>query len=107
MSGSGSIGRGVAIQSDGKIVVVGKATDGTGTGRYGLIVERFNSNGSVDGSFGSGGVARFLNANFGDGYGIAIQSDHAERDIHAIPHRLEKSVVREQHPIPCAGEQGR
>jgi uncharacterized delta-60 repeat protein len=73
--GSGSIGRGVAVQSDGKIVVVGQASDTTGTGTLGLIVERFNSNGTLDTSFGSGGVARTLTAQFGAGYAVAIQSD--------------------------------
>ncbi len=70
--GSGSIGRAVAIQSDGKIVVVGKATDSSGTGTLGMLIERFNSNGSLDTSFGSGGVVKVLTAQFGDGYGVAI-----------------------------------
>ena len=65
----------MAIQSDGKIVVVGKATDGSGSGRGGLLIERFNANGSLDTSFGSGGVVNLLSASFGDGYGVAIQSD--------------------------------
>jgi uncharacterized delta-60 repeat protein len=71
--GTGSIGRGVAIQPDGKIVVVGKATDSSGTGTLGMVVERFNANGSLDTGFGSGGVARVLTGQFGDGYAVAIQ----------------------------------
>ena len=71
--GTGSVGRGVAIQSDGKIVVVGKATDPSATGTLGMLVERFNANGTLDTGFGSGGVARALTGQFGDGYAVAIQ----------------------------------
>ena len=73
--GSGSIGHGVAVQRDGKIVVVGQATDTGGTGTFGMLIERFNSNGTLDSSFGSGGVAKALAAQFGDAYAVAIQPD--------------------------------
>ncbi|MGI8904035.1 MAG: hypothetical protein ACR2IP_10335 [Solirubrobacteraceae bacterium] len=74
--GTGSVGRAVAIQRDGKIVVVGKATDSSATGRYGLLVERFNSDGGLDTSFGSGGTVRALTGGLsGDGFAVAIQSD--------------------------------
>jgi uncharacterized delta-60 repeat protein len=72
---AGSAGRSVAVQSDGKIVVVGKITSADGTATDGILVERFNSNGSLDGSFGSGGVAKTLTGQLADGYGLAIQSD--------------------------------
>jgi uncharacterized delta-60 repeat protein len=71
-----SLGRAVAIQSNGKLVVVGSATDPTGAYADGLIVERYNSNGSLDASFGSGGVVTALTGqSFGDGYAVAIQPD--------------------------------
>lgn len=73
--GTGSVGRSVAIQSDGKIVVVGKATDSPASGTDGILVERFNSNGSIDSSFGSHGVVTALGDQLADGYGVAIQSD--------------------------------
>jgi uncharacterized delta-60 repeat protein len=74
--GAGSLGRGVAIQRDGRIVVVGKNTSSDGSARDGLLVERFNSNGSIDKSFGSGGVVNLLTGNsFGDGYAVAVQPD--------------------------------
>ena len=41
----------------------------------GLLVERFNANGSPDTSFGSGGVVSVLSGSRGDGYGVAIQSN--------------------------------
>ena len=53
-----------AVQADGKVVVVG-----TKVGRNGVedfAVARFNANGSLDGTFGSGGIAVtpiFLNGN--------------------------------------------
>jgi uncharacterized delta-60 repeat protein len=75
---TGSRGRAVAIQSDGKIVVVGTATDQTGAARDGLLVERFNSNGSPDTGFGAGGVVDVLSTTFGDGYGVAIQPERGD-----------------------------
>jgi uncharacterized delta-60 repeat protein len=73
---AGSIGRAVAIQPDGKIVVVGKNTSRDGSARDGLLVERFNANGSVDTGFGSHGVVNLLTGNsFGDGYAVAVQPD--------------------------------
>ena len=74
---TGSRARAVAIQSDGKIVVVGTATDQTGSARDGLLIERFNSNGSLDTSFGPGGVVNLLSTAFGEGYGVAIQPNGA------------------------------
>jgi uncharacterized delta-60 repeat protein len=73
--GTGSIGRGVAVQGDGKIVVVGKATDSSGKGTLGLLVERYNASGSLDTGFGSGGVVNVLTGQFGDGNAVAIQPD--------------------------------
>lgn len=48
----------VAVQSDGRIVAVGYALDGSGGTRPGAfaITARFGANGGADGSFGSGGV---------------------------------------------------
>ena len=73
---AGSLGRGVAVQSDGKIVVVGNATDSSGNYAQGLIVERYSSSGSLDTSFGSHGVVEQLGGtSFGQGYAVAIQPD--------------------------------
>ena len=48
------LGGGLTLQSDGKIVVVGN-TDLAGGGEN-FVVTRFNPNGSLDSTFGSGGV---------------------------------------------------
>lgn len=71
--GTGSLGRGVAIQPDGKIVVVGTSTVPDGSATTGILIERFNSNGSVDSSFGTGGAVTSLAGSLGDGNGVAIQ----------------------------------
>ena len=71
-----SIGRAVAIQPDGKLVVVGSATDRTGAFEDGLLVERYSANGRLDRSFASGGVANLLSGStFGEGHAVAIQRD--------------------------------
>ncbi|MGI8411714.1 MAG: hypothetical protein ACR2QA_04310 [Solirubrobacteraceae bacterium] len=72
---TGSTGSAVAIQRDGKIVVAGTATDPTAIANFGMIVERFNPNGTLDRGFGSGGVARIFQAENGQAFAVAIQSD--------------------------------
>jgi len=71
--GRGSLGRAVAVEPNGKIVVVGKATSADGSARDGLLVERFDANGTLDRSFGSGGVVNLEVASFGDGYAVALE----------------------------------
>ncbi len=67
------VATGVAVQSDGKVVVVGSSFNGT---NYDFLVTRYNANGSLDTSFDGDGK---LIAAFGTGddfaTGIAIQSD--------------------------------
>ena len=69
----------VAIQSDGKIVAGGISYGGTSSNLRAFAVARYNSDGSLDSDFGSGGTAR-NNIDGGDGtrdeaYGVAIQGD--------------------------------
>jgi uncharacterized delta-60 repeat protein len=72
---AGSDARAVVVQPDGKIVVGGRAdqTDGS-TGSFGLA--RFNRDGTLDTTFGSGGKVR---TSFGQSSRIealALQGDH-------------------------------
>lgn len=72
----GSLARAVAIAKGGKIVVVGSAIDASGRFAHGLLIERYNSNGRIDRSFGSHGVVNSLTGSgAGDGYGVAVQSN--------------------------------
>ena len=67
--GGDDVGRAVAVQPDGKIVVVGVAGPGSAGGFIG--VARFNSNGGLDSSFNGGGMATVQ----GSGEALAIQPD--------------------------------
>jgi uncharacterized delta-60 repeat protein len=69
-----SLARAVAVQPDGKIVVVGKVTSSDGSGRDGILIERFNSNGTLDTGFGTGGVVVLFGTQFGDGYAVAVEA---------------------------------
>ncbi len=70
-------GWGVALQSDGKIVVTGFCT-GT-DGDYDMLVTRFNANGSLDTSFGGGsGYVRLDN-------GAVYQSRELGKDVAIQP----------------------
>jgi uncharacterized delta-60 repeat protein len=60
----------VAIQSDGKIVVAGNTAIG---GLFYFGVVRYNSNGALDGGFGTGGKLHHFP--FGYAQDIAVQSD--------------------------------
>ncbi|MCP3882225.1 MAG: hypothetical protein GY701_28110, partial [Sulfitobacter sp.] len=62
---------GLAIQSDGKILVTGDEGD-----HNEFAVVRYNTDGSLDASFGSGGVARVLIPDGSPrGYGVVVQTD--------------------------------
>ncbi len=66
----------VAIQSDGKIIVAGQS-DSSGNGAFALA--RYDTNGSLDGTFGTGGTVRnyiYGGNSTGDiAYAVAIEPD--------------------------------
>ncbi len=66
-------GRLIAIQKDGKIILTGYRYNGK---NYDILTMRYNSDGTLDNSFGTRGVAIYDNASRNDyGRGIAIQTD--------------------------------
>lgn len=79
--GSDDTPRGIVVQPNGKIVVVGtRYTDSPGLDYYpnGIIAARFNSNGSIDTTFGGGnGVAVIdpLPDQTDSAFGVALQRD--------------------------------
>ena len=73
-SGGDDVGSGIAVQADGKIVVVGTSNSGSGNSEF--AVARFNDDGSLDNSFGVGGlVTTSFSARNDVGSGIAVQAD--------------------------------
>ncbi len=71
--GSYDYGRSVAVQSDGKIVVAGDSTNGTG---YDFAVARYNANGTLDTSFdGDGKLTTAFGASDYRGLSVAVQSN--------------------------------
>jgi uncharacterized delta-60 repeat protein len=75
-AGGGDAPRGVAIQPDGKIVVVGFAYGGKKSKNdFGLV--RYNANGSLDTTFGAGGKVRTAMNAAGDDQAnaVALQQD--------------------------------
>jgi uncharacterized delta-60 repeat protein len=54
---AGTVANAVAIQRNGRIVVAGKRSDGSGAGDRGMLLIRLNSNGTPDRSFSGDGVA--------------------------------------------------
>ncbi len=64
-----------ALQTDGKIVVAGNSVR-SGGGQHGFGVLRYNTDGSLDTSFGSGGLVQTFNGT-GDSWasGVAFQAD--------------------------------
>ena len=76
-AGISAYGTAVALQSDGKIIVTGSCT-GAG-GANDLLVARYNTNGTLDTSFGGGsGYVRLDNA-------AATQSQEVGRDVAIQP----------------------
>lgn len=60
------------LQSDGKIVVVGR--DGSPTGNS-ILLARFDGNGALDASFGTAGITIAGFGDWDDGTALALQSD--------------------------------
>src|SRR3989440_8962126 len=69
-------GRQVVVAPDGKIVVIGNTTGPSGTGFQNFGLARYNTDGSLDASFGNGGkVITDFNNSFDFGLAVQIQSD--------------------------------
>ncbi len=79
-NGQEELGSSVAIQPDGKIILAGTGIVNTADG-YDFCVARYNTDGSLDGSFGTNGKANFEITNFilsnkkDHATGVALQSD--------------------------------
>lgn len=70
---SGAGGNAVAIQSDQKILVAGSRLS---SGRFDFAVIRYNTDGSLDSSFGTGGrTATQVGIGSSEAYAVAVQSD--------------------------------
>jgi uncharacterized delta-60 repeat protein len=59
----------IGVQGDGKIVVAGFSEQGGSVSTEDFAVVRYNTNGSLDSTFGSGGIA--VTPNFGGGQDVA------------------------------------
>ena len=70
--GNSAVARGLAIQADGKIVAAGYSDTGTG---YVFALARYETNGSLDTSFGTGGKVTTAIGNSAAARGLAIQTD--------------------------------
>ena len=75
-NGTDDEGYAVALQPDGKILVGGYAFMSSSAGVY-FAVARFNTDGTLDGSFGNGGTATIPIGSNGlsEAYSIALQKD--------------------------------
>jgi uncharacterized delta-60 repeat protein len=82
-----SVVNGVAVQPDGKIVAVGSVAYSGGTE---IAIARYNPNGTLDTSFGSGGVVTTLtspsdpSANDDEANAVAVQTINGQTDIVVI-----------------------
>jgi uncharacterized delta-60 repeat protein len=71
--GDGDQGYSIVVQRDGKLVVAGTTTNLDDTTDFGLA--RYNSNGTLDGTFGTGGKVKTTFADFDGARALALQSD--------------------------------
>jgi len=71
--GGEDVANSMALQSDGKIIVVGTSTV-AGSGRFALA--RFNTNGTLDNTFGTSGKTAVALGNDDLGYAVAIRPDN-------------------------------
>jgi uncharacterized delta-60 repeat protein len=73
--------KGLAIQLDGKIVVAAQMPPTSKKGAEAFAVLRYNVDGTLDGTFGSGGVVVFGFANGADAYARTIAVDGSGRIV--------------------------
>jgi uncharacterized delta-60 repeat protein len=64
--------RGIALQSDGKIVVAGHRATGQGDS---FALARYNPDGTLDASFGAGGLVSTTFLGFDQAFAVGIQAD--------------------------------
>ncbi len=64
-----------ALQSDGKILVVGTSPSLDGSSPYDFFVIRFDAQGTVDAGFGSGGIVRINQGSYDSFNSVAVQPD--------------------------------
>lgn len=62
----------VAIQADGKIVVAGYSSNGT---NFDYVVVRYNTDGTLDNTFGASGKLVLNISNYDMAYAVAINTD--------------------------------
>jgi uncharacterized delta-60 repeat protein len=62
----------LTVQNDGKILVTGGSNNGS---NIDIIIVRFNTNGTLDTSFGTDGIATYDGGDYDRGYGIDTNSD--------------------------------
>jgi len=74
---SGSMITGLAIQSDGKIVVTGSFNYNSGGDKSKFLIARYTTSGQLDGTFGSGGVVttQLGSETWNESHSIKIQND--------------------------------
>lgn len=65
----------IAVQGDGKIVAVGGITNGSGDFTSDVFLARFLGNGTLDASFGTGGIVRTSFAMQDQLFDVTLQSD--------------------------------
>ena len=75
LGGSSGVANAVAVGPDGKIVVAGSEVPAGGDGTSRVAVARLNPNGSLDASFGGGGVVILDFSSFSVANGVAVQPD--------------------------------
>ncbi|WP_249011640.1 delta-60 repeat domain-containing protein [Conexibacter sp. DBS9H8] len=108
---AGSIAKAVAIQPNGQIVVVGEGTGSGGVSTHGMVVERFNANGSLDTGFGSGGAQDLEVNNEGAGDAVALEPDGnivvgGSSDLTAVPYATVAELTANGSPDMAFGTDG-
>ena len=101
-AGGYDVGRAVAVQPDGKIVVAGGSN---ARESYDFALVRYNADGTLDARFGTGGTV--LTELSGEAYAVAVQPDG--RIVAAGPSNADFAVVRlraDGAPDPSFGTGG-
>jgi uncharacterized delta-60 repeat protein len=89
-------------QDDGKILVTGTSHNGSD---YDVLVARFNTNGTLDTSFGTGGIAVYDGGDYDRGYGIGVNSD-GKIQVTGVRTKPDQNITDYDIPVICFDSNG-
>jgi uncharacterized delta-60 repeat protein len=99
---SHDFGSRLTVQNDGKILVTGSSYNGSD---HDIIVARFNVNGTLDTTFGTGGIVLYDGGDYDRGYGIDTSSN-GDILVTGLQTKPDPNITDYDIPVICFDSNG-